>query len=84
MSEPYSNSRIDHKLRDKLIRRRYALEYTQAFLSEKIGVSIVTISKIELGRHVVTVQMLIKLCKGLETTPNEMLAWEGRKVQEEI
>lgn len=56
--------------------RRTELELTQAQVAEGVGLSRVTITNIEAGRHLPTVPCLWWLCETLELSPNEILGWE--------
>jgi len=61
--------------RDKLKARRKELHLTQAQLGERCGVSAQEISHYEKGRRTPELEMFIKLCSALDTTPNVLL-WE--------
>ena len=50
--------------------------YTQSILAEKIGVKQNTISQWINGVNEPNCETILKLCKILDSTPNELLGWE--------
>lgn len=62
------------------IREKQGLTLVQ--LAEKSQVSKSEISAVELGKSEITIGNLIRLCLALETTPNDILNWEGIKENE--
>lgn len=56
----------------RLMRQR--LNWNQATLSEKSGISRISISKIESGKVIPNVKTVIKLCKALDITESELIS----------
>lgn len=61
--------------RERLRNRRKELNMTQAQLGEACGISAQEISHFETGRRTPELEMFLKLCNALETSPN-MLLWD--------
>ena len=57
---------------------------TQAQIAEQIGVSIDHISHVEIGKGSISLALLLKICKLMNVTPNDILAGEyGTKYADE-
>lgn len=61
----------------RIMLRRKELKFTQERLAEYVGVSLQTISCIELGKKAIRPNNLVKLCDALKTTPDYILT--GKK-----
>ena len=61
--------------RERLKKRRKDLKMTQAQLGSICGVSAQEISHFENGRRAPELEMFIKLCNALDTSPNALL-WD--------
>lgn len=59
----------------KLKSARVALDYSQADLADKVGVSRQTISSIEKGDYNPSINLCISICKALGKTLDELF-WE--------
>ena len=57
----------------RIAQRRKELHLTQEQLAEKMGVSLQTISNIELGKKAIRPQNLVNLCSHLEVTSDYIL-----------
>ncbi|HEY8358077.1 MAG TPA: helix-turn-helix transcriptional regulator [Ramlibacter sp.] len=57
---------------------REAKHWTQADLANAADVSVVTISKLEQGVNLPTFAILLALCLALDTSPNDLVGWEGQ------
>jgi transcriptional regulator with XRE-family HTH domain len=57
----------------RILELRKSRGWTQKQLSKKSGVSRSYISELERDGHVATVDILCKLCKGLEVSPNDII-----------
>ncbi len=57
---------------------------TQSQIAEQIGVSIDHISHVEIGKGSISLALLLKICKLMNVTPNDILAGEyGTKSADE-
>ena len=57
---------------------------TQSQIAEQIGVSIDHISHVEIGKGSISLALLLKICKLMNVTPNDILAGEyGTKAADE-
>ncbi len=52
---------------------------TQSQIAEQIGVSIDHISHVEIGKGSISLALLLKICKLMNVTPNDILAGEYEK-----
>lgn len=66
----------------RIAARRKELKMTQESLAEKVGVSLQTISCVELGKKAIRPYNLIRLCSALETSTDYILV--GRKNSQEL
>ena len=65
---------IDFKeIGERLSRRRKVLGLKQAEVCERCGISDKYLSNIECARSVPSIEMLIRICEALETTPDAIL-----------
>lgn len=60
---------------ENLRRARKSSGLSQEQLAVKADISPVTLSKLENGRSVPTLQAFVRLAQALSTTPNDLLAW---------
>lgn len=60
---------------DNLRRARKLSGLSQEQLAVRADISPVTLSKLENGRSVPTLQAFVRLAQALSTTPNDLLAW---------
>ena len=73
---------ILHDMGKRIAVRRKELKMTQEALAEKVGVSLQTISCVELGKKAIRPYNLIKLCSVLETSTDYILL--GQKNCQEL
>lgn len=66
----------------RIAARRKEMKMTQEALAERVGVSLQTISCVELGKKAIRPYNLIKLCSVLETSTDYILV--GRKSCQEL
>ncbi len=66
----------------RIAARRKEMKMTQEALAERVGVSLQTISCVELGKKAIRPYNLIKLCSVLETSTDYILV--GRKNCQEL
>lgn len=66
----------------RIAARRKELKMTQEALAEKVGVSLQTISCVELGKKAIRPYNLVRLCSVLETSTDYILV--GRKNCQEL
>ena len=77
-----SDKHILLEMGKRIAARRKELKMTQETLAEKVGVSLQTISCVELGKKAIRPYNLVKLCSVLETSTDFILL--GRKCGQEL
>ena len=70
-----SNKEIGERVRDV----RKARELTQTQLGEILGIPYTNVSAIERGTRGVSLQQLVKLCRALDVSPDEVLSTSAPK-----
>lgn len=69
------------KMGQRIAQRRKELHFTQEQLAEKMGVSLQTISCIELGKKAIRPENLTNLCLHLEITADYILSGKRTETQ---
>ena len=69
------------KMGQRIAQRRKELHFTQEQLAEKMGVSLQTISCIELGKKAIRPENLTNLCLHLEVTTDYILSGKRTEMQ---
>jgi DNA-binding XRE family transcriptional regulator len=75
MSEPSGNTSLENNLGSNLARIRKEERLSVDGLAYLCGVSRCTIYNIESGHKGTKVPLLLKICKALEKSPNELIGW---------
>ena len=65
----------------RIAEQRKSLKMTQEMVAEAVGMSLQSISCIELGKKAIRPENLVKLCKALDTNPDFILT--GRRERKE-
>ena len=67
------NKKLFEDIGKRVKKRRIELGYTQEYLAEKMDVSIQMISGTESGKKALKLEIFIKFCEILETTPDYLI-----------
>ena len=63
-------------VRNRVREKRKALNWSQGQLSIKSGISVPTISEVENGRHIPSVEVALRLAEALYSTVDELFSLE--------
>lgn len=66
-----------HEMGRRIAKRRKELHYTQATVSEKVGIGEKFLSEIENARSVPSLETLMSICEVISITPNDLLLKES-------
>jgi transcriptional regulator with XRE-family HTH domain len=69
---------LDQEFGQRLRLLRIEREMTQTDIGRHLGVSFQQIQKYERGTNRISASRLIDMCKLLKTTPNDLMAWDGK------
>ena len=69
------------KMGQRIAQRRKELHFTQEQVAEKMGVSLQTVSCIELGKKAIRPENLVNLCFHLDVTTDYILCGKRTEVQ---
>lgn len=75
---------LETKMKEEIKRLRKEKGWSVNNLSEISGVNESQIKKYEAGSSTPTIEVMIKLCKALDTTPNEILEIKTRTEEEDL
>jgi len=76
MGEPDEAQLAISRFGGSLKRARKNAGLTQEQLAVEADISPITLSKLENGRSVPTLQAFVRLAQALSTTPNDLLTWD--------
>lgn len=82
MSEETSGDKYYQVIGERISRRRKALKMRQSDLAELIGIARVSISNMEVGRHMPSIPTLYCIAKALKTDIHDLLPKDINEVDE--